>query len=130
MATRRTVLAGAAGLATLGFGAPLAAQPGAANRPAPPPGTRLVLLGTRGQVGRSPWRAVQGNRGTARQFLRGALRVGSPRFVEALEARLRARNAISGVSSGSLHDGREYGAGKGDVELVLSGLDQRARFAY
>ena len=50
-ATRRTVLAGAAGLATLGFGAPLAAQPGAANRPAPPPGTRLVLLGTRGGPG-------------------------------------------------------------------------------
>src|SRR5687767_8858730 len=51
-ATRRTVLAGAAGLAALGLRLPLAAQPPApANRPPPPPGTRLVLLGTRGGPG-------------------------------------------------------------------------------
>jgi ribonuclease BN (tRNA processing enzyme) len=48
-ATRRTVLVGAAGLATLGVPLALSAQPpAAANRPAPPPGTRLVMLGTRG----------------------------------------------------------------------------------
>ena len=50
-ATRRTVLAGAAGLATLALRLPLAAQPPAAARPPPPPGTRLVLLGTRGGPG-------------------------------------------------------------------------------
>jgi ribonuclease BN (tRNA processing enzyme) len=51
-ATRRTVLAGAAGLAALGLRLPLAAQPpAAANRPPPPPGTRLVMLGTRGGPG-------------------------------------------------------------------------------
>ena len=50
--TRRTVLEGAAGLAALGLTAPLLAQPPApANRPPPPPGTRLVLLGTRGGPG-------------------------------------------------------------------------------
>ena len=46
--TRRTVLMGAAGFAALGLRLPLAAQPPAADRPPPPPGTRLVLLGTRG----------------------------------------------------------------------------------
>jgi ribonuclease BN (tRNA processing enzyme) len=52
MATRRTVLAGAAGLAALGLRLPSAAQPpAAANRPPPPPGTRLVMLGTRGGPG-------------------------------------------------------------------------------
>ncbi len=53
-ATRRAVLAGAAGLAALSMRLPLAAQPpapGAANRPPPPPGTRLVMLGTRGGPG-------------------------------------------------------------------------------
>lgn len=51
-ATRRTVLAGIAGLAALGLRLPLAAQPPAgANRPPPPPGTRLVMLGTRGGPG-------------------------------------------------------------------------------
>jgi ribonuclease BN (tRNA processing enzyme) len=51
-ATRRTVLAGAAGLAALGVRLPAAAQPPpAANRPPPPPGTRLVMLGTRGGPG-------------------------------------------------------------------------------
>jgi ribonuclease BN (tRNA processing enzyme) len=49
--TRRTVLRGAAGLAALGLTGPLLAQPNAANRPPPPPGTRLVLLGTRGGPG-------------------------------------------------------------------------------
>jgi hypothetical protein len=49
--TRRAVLRGAAGLATLGFAGPLLAQPPPANRPPPPPGTRLVLLGTRGGPG-------------------------------------------------------------------------------
>jgi ribonuclease BN (tRNA processing enzyme) len=49
--TRRTVLTGAAGLATLAFSGPAWAQPPAANRPAPPPGTRLVMLGTRGGPG-------------------------------------------------------------------------------
>jgi ribonuclease BN (tRNA processing enzyme) len=49
--TRRNVLEGAAGLATLGLGTPLFAQPGAANRAEPVPGTRLVLLGTRGGPG-------------------------------------------------------------------------------
>jgi len=51
MATRRTVLAGAAGIATLGLRLPLAAQPAAANASASPPGTRLVMLGTRGGPG-------------------------------------------------------------------------------
>jgi ribonuclease BN (tRNA processing enzyme) len=52
LATRRTVLAGAAGLAALGLRLPVAAQPpAAANRPPPPPGTRLVMLGTRGGPG-------------------------------------------------------------------------------
>jgi ribonuclease BN (tRNA processing enzyme) len=50
-ATRRAVLAGAAGIATLGLRLPLAAQPTAATAPAPPPGTRLVMLGTRGGPG-------------------------------------------------------------------------------
>src|SRR5688500_13067062 len=51
--TRRTVLAAGAGLATLGLRLPLGAQPpaAAANRPTPPPGTRLVMLGTRGGPG-------------------------------------------------------------------------------
>jgi ribonuclease BN (tRNA processing enzyme) len=50
--TRRTVLKGAAGLAALGLAGPLLAQPPApANRPPPPPGTRLVMLGTRGGPG-------------------------------------------------------------------------------
>jgi ribonuclease BN (tRNA processing enzyme) len=52
--TRRAVLRGAAGLASLGFARPLLSQPNPANRPppAPPPlGTRLVLLGTRGGPG-------------------------------------------------------------------------------
>jgi ribonuclease BN (tRNA processing enzyme) len=51
LTTRRTVLRGAAGLAALGLGGPLVAQPNAASRPPPPPGTRLVLLGTRGGPG-------------------------------------------------------------------------------
>ena len=51
-ATRRTLLVGAAGLAALRLRLPAAAQPPvAANRPAPPPGTRLVMLGTRGGPG-------------------------------------------------------------------------------
>jgi ribonuclease BN (tRNA processing enzyme) len=49
--TRRTVLRGAAAFAALGFAAPGLAQPPPANRPPPPPGTRLVLLGTRGGPG-------------------------------------------------------------------------------
>ena len=50
MATRRTVLAGAAGVATLGLRLPLSAQPPAApaSTRASLPGTRLVMLGTRG----------------------------------------------------------------------------------
>lgn len=48
--TRRAVLEGALGLAAAGFAPPILSQP-AANRPAPPPGTRLVLLGTRGGPG-------------------------------------------------------------------------------
>src|SRR5688500_7570662 len=51
LTTRRTVLEGATGLAALGFAGPLLAQPNAASRPPPPPGTRLVLLGTRGGPG-------------------------------------------------------------------------------
>jgi len=51
MLTRRTVFEGAASLATLGLAAPLLAQPPAANRPEPPRGTRLVMLGTRGGPG-------------------------------------------------------------------------------
>ena len=49
--TRRTVLAGALSLATLGMHLRVLGQPPAGNRPAPPPGTRLVLLGTRGGPG-------------------------------------------------------------------------------
>ena len=49
--TRRTVLRGAAGLAALGLTGRTLAQNGGANRPPPPPGTRLVLLGTRGGPG-------------------------------------------------------------------------------
>jgi len=49
--TRRTLLKGAAGLAAFGFTAPLLAQPPAANRPPPVPGTRLIMLGTRGGPG-------------------------------------------------------------------------------
>jgi ribonuclease BN (tRNA processing enzyme) len=49
--TRRTVLRGAAGLAAFALAGPGLAQPPAANRPPPPPGTRLVLLGTRGGPG-------------------------------------------------------------------------------
>ncbi len=49
--TRRTVLTGALGLAALGLHSRAFAQPPAANRPAPPPGTRLVMLGTRGGPG-------------------------------------------------------------------------------
>jgi len=51
LTTRRTLLQGAAGLAALGFAAPLLAQPPAANRAPPPPGTRLIMLGTRGGPG-------------------------------------------------------------------------------
>jgi ribonuclease BN (tRNA processing enzyme) len=51
-ATRRAVLAGAAALATVGVRLPVLAQPPAAASPAsPPPGTRLVMLGTRGGPG-------------------------------------------------------------------------------
>ena len=49
--TRRAVLKSAAGLAALGFASPLLAQPPAANRPPQPPGTRLIMLGTRGGPG-------------------------------------------------------------------------------
>ena len=49
--TRRTVLTGALSLAALGLHSRVLGQPPAANRPAPPPGTRLVLLGTRGGPG-------------------------------------------------------------------------------
>ena len=49
--TRRTLLKGAAGLAAFGFTAQLLAQPPAANRPPPVPGTRLIMLGTRGGPG-------------------------------------------------------------------------------
>ena len=52
MTTRRAVLRGAAGLAACGFAGPLLAQNngqnGAASRPPAAPGTRLVMLGTRG----------------------------------------------------------------------------------
>jgi ribonuclease BN (tRNA processing enzyme) len=51
LTTRRAVLRGAAELTALGLAAPLLAQPNAANRPPPPPGTRLILLGTRGGPG-------------------------------------------------------------------------------
>jgi ribonuclease BN (tRNA processing enzyme) len=55
MTTRRTVLRGAAGLAACGLAGPLLGQNnapgGAASRPPPAPGTRLVLLGTRGGPG-------------------------------------------------------------------------------
>jgi ribonuclease BN (tRNA processing enzyme) len=46
-ATRRALLEGAAGLAASAVALPLLGQ-NVAGRPAPPPGTRLVLLGTRG----------------------------------------------------------------------------------
>jgi ribonuclease BN (tRNA processing enzyme) len=49
--SRRTVLTGALGLAALGFHSRVLGQPPAANRSTPPPGTRLVLLGTRGGPG-------------------------------------------------------------------------------
>jgi ribonuclease BN (tRNA processing enzyme) len=49
--TRRTVLTGALGLAALGLTSRALGQPPAAGRPAPPPGTRLVMLGTRGGPG-------------------------------------------------------------------------------
>jgi ribonuclease BN (tRNA processing enzyme) len=51
---RRSLLRGALGLAAAGVAPWVLAQPpgpGNANRPAPPPGTRLVLLGTRGGPG-------------------------------------------------------------------------------
>jgi ribonuclease BN (tRNA processing enzyme) len=48
LTTRRSLLEGAAAMAALALGAPALAQPAAASRPPPPPGTRLVLLGTRG----------------------------------------------------------------------------------
>ena len=51
LTTRRTLLKSAAELAALGFARPLLAQPPAANRPAPIPGTRLIMLGTRGGPG-------------------------------------------------------------------------------
>ena len=52
LTTRRAVLECLAGVTALGFAGPLLAQPpNAANRPPPPPGTRLVLLGTRGGPG-------------------------------------------------------------------------------
>ena len=51
-ATRRAVLGGALSFGALGFAAPLLAQPpSAAARPPAPPGTRLVMLGTRGGPG-------------------------------------------------------------------------------
>ena len=46
--TRRRVLAGALSLGVMGLHSRVLGQPAAANRPVPPPGTRLVLLGTRG----------------------------------------------------------------------------------
>ena len=49
--TRRTVLTGALSLAAIGVYSKVLGQPAAANRPAPPPGTRLVMLGTRGGPG-------------------------------------------------------------------------------
>jgi ribonuclease BN (tRNA processing enzyme) len=49
--TRRAIFEAAAGLAALGLAAPSFAQNNAANRPPPPPGTRLVMLGTRGGPG-------------------------------------------------------------------------------
>lgn len=49
--TRRTLLNSAASFAVLGFAPLLRAQPNAGNRPPPPPGTRLVMLGTRGGPG-------------------------------------------------------------------------------
>jgi ribonuclease BN (tRNA processing enzyme) len=49
--SRRSVLHGAAGLASLALARTLAAQSNAANRPPPPPGTRLIMLGTRGGPG-------------------------------------------------------------------------------
>jgi ribonuclease BN (tRNA processing enzyme) len=52
LTTRRAVLQGAAGLTVLSLALRgLAQPPTAANRPLPPPGTRLVLLGTRGGPG-------------------------------------------------------------------------------
>jgi len=49
--TRRTVLTGALSFAAIGVYSKVLGQPAPANRPAPPPGTRLVLLGTRGGPG-------------------------------------------------------------------------------
>src|SRR5688572_7717979 len=51
LTTRRTLIKGAAALATAGLTARLYAQPPAANRAPPPPGTRLIMLGTRGGPG-------------------------------------------------------------------------------
>ena len=51
LCTRRAVLEGAGGLAGFGLAGRLFAQPNAANRPPAPPGTRLVMLGTRGGPG-------------------------------------------------------------------------------
>jgi ribonuclease BN (tRNA processing enzyme) len=50
LTTRRNLMKGAVALATAGLTARLYAQPPAANRP-PPPGTRLIMLGTRGGPG-------------------------------------------------------------------------------
>jgi len=52
-ATRRALLRGAVSVGALGLAARLLAQPNAspANRPPAPPGTRLVMLGTRGGPG-------------------------------------------------------------------------------
>ncbi|HXS78777.1 MAG TPA: MBL fold metallo-hydrolase [Gammaproteobacteria bacterium] len=51
LTTRRTLIKGAVALATARVTAQLYAQPPAANRSPPPPGTRLVMLGTRGGPG-------------------------------------------------------------------------------
>jgi ribonuclease BN (tRNA processing enzyme) len=49
--TRRAVLGSALGWAALGLAPRALSQPAATNRPPPPPGTRLVMLGTRGGPG-------------------------------------------------------------------------------
>src|SRR5689334_18544946 len=49
--TRRAMLQGAMALVTSGFTARAFGQPPAANRAPPPPGTRLIMLGTRGGPG-------------------------------------------------------------------------------